>query len=83
MDFDLYMNRPLTESLAVELAAGAVTATVACFGARLLSSEKDGKRELSPGRTLVVAGARNSGEAQRLKNRLGSVREEIEAVLLP
>lgn len=57
MDFDLYMNRPLTESLAVELAAGAVTATVACFGARLLSSEKDGKRELSPGRTLVVAGA--------------------------
>ena len=57
MDFDLYMNRPLTESLAVELAAGAVTATVACFGARLLSSEKDGKRELSPGGTLVVAGA--------------------------
>ena len=57
MDFDLYMNRPLTESLAVELAAGAVTATVACFGARLLSSEKDGKRELSLGGTLVVAGA--------------------------
>jgi hypothetical protein len=26
---------------------------------------------------------RNSGEAQRLKNRLGSIREEIEAVLLP
>lgn len=57
MDFDLYMNRPLTESLAVELAAGAVTATVACFGARLLSSEKDGNRELSTGGTLVVAGA--------------------------
>ncbi len=57
MDFELYMERPLAESLAVECAGAAVTALVACWGGFALSSEKDGKRELAPINALIVAGA--------------------------
>lgn len=55
MDFELYTERPFSESLAVEVIAGAVTASVACWGGRLLINKET--RTLSPGRTLLVAAA--------------------------
>ena len=55
MGFELYAERPLSESLAVETIAGAVTATVACCGARALMDKET--RELSPARTMIAATA--------------------------
>lgn len=55
MDFDIYTKRPLAESLACEIVAGAVTALVACWGGRALMNKQT--RELSPMCTLVVAAA--------------------------
>lgn len=55
MNFELYAERPLTESIAVETVAAAVGATVACLSARALIDKET--RELSPMRTLVVATA--------------------------
>lgn len=55
MDFELYAERPLAESLAVETVAGGVTAIVACWGARILMNKET--HELSPAATLVVAAA--------------------------
>jgi len=55
MDFELYTERPFGESLAVELVAGAATASVACWGGRLLVDKET--RTLSAGRTLLVAAA--------------------------
>ena len=55
MDFELYAERPLAESLAVETVAGGVTAIVACWGARMLMNKET--HELSPAATVVVAAA--------------------------
>ena len=55
MGFELYAERPLSESLVVETIAGAVTATVACCGARVLMDKET--RELSPARTMIAAAA--------------------------
>lgn len=55
MGFELYAERPLSESLAVETIAGAVTATVACYGARALMDKET--RELPPARTMIAAAA--------------------------
>ena len=55
MTFELYAERPLAESIAVETVAAAVGATVACGCARALIDKET--RELSPVRTLIVAGA--------------------------
>lgn len=53
MDFELYTKRPFGESLAVEIISGAATATVACWGGRLLINKET--HTLSPGRTVLVA----------------------------
>ena len=55
MGFELYAERPLAESLAVETIAGAVAAIVSCYGARALMDKET--RELSPARTMIAATA--------------------------
>ena len=55
MAFEIYAERPLTESIACDAVSASVAAVVTYAGARALMSEKDGQRELALWATLAVA----------------------------